>query len=136
MLLLPALVISTMLAWVDLRTLRLPDPLIALLTLTVVVPSLLSPAAWRGLLASAIVLAAGLLCAGLSLGFGDVKLAAVLAFPLGVAGWPAVLTGILVAPLLIVGPTAVVYLVSGRRRDPLPFGPALVAGALTGFLLR
>ena len=122
-----------MLAYVDLRTLRLPDPLVGLLAVAVVVPSVSSPQAPRGLLASAIVLAAGLLSFGF--GFGDVKLAAVLAFPLGVVGWPAVITGVLVAPLLIVGPAAVVRLPRGRQEE-LPFGPALVAGALVGYFVR
>lgn len=133
MLLLPALVIAAMLAWIDLRTLRLPDPLVALLAVAVVVPSVLSAQASRGLLASAVVFAAGLVCAGF--GFGDVKLAAVLAFPLGVAGWPAVVTGVLVVPLLVVAPTAVGCLLTGRR-EHLPFGPALVAGAVAALLLR
>ena len=62
------------------------------------------------------------------LGLGDVKLAAVLALILGFAGWPAVVTGVLAAHL-INGPIALFLLVNGRRRA-LPFGPALLAGAL------
>jgi leader peptidase (prepilin peptidase)/N-methyltransferase len=57
-----------------------------------------------------------------------VKLAAVLALVLGFAGWPAVVVGVL-APHLINGPVALFVLVTGRRRV-LPFGPALLAGAL------
>jgi leader peptidase (prepilin peptidase)/N-methyltransferase len=71
---------------------------------------------------------------GGGLGLGDVKLAAVLAFALGLTGWPAVLLGVLV-PYLINGPIAVYLLLSRRatRRTPLPFGPALLVGALIAF---
>jgi leader peptidase (prepilin peptidase)/N-methyltransferase len=59
-----------------------------------------------------------------------VKLAAVLALILGFAGWPAVLVGVL-APHVINGPVAIVLLLRrAGRRTPIPFGPALLAGAL------
>ena len=132
--LLPALAIGLVLAWVDLRTLRLPDPLVFMLAAAVVIPSLTSPHAGRGLAAAAVVLGAGLLFPGF--GFGDVKLAAVLAFPLGLLSWPAVFLGVLVIPLIIAGPAAAVSLLSGPRGEVLPFGPALVAGALVGYLVR
>lgn len=135
MLLLPALAIGLLLAWIDLRTLRLPDPLVGLLAVAVAVPSLGSPAGdlARGLGAAVIVFAAGVLCTGV--GFGDVKLAAVLAFALGTIGWPAVALGIVVAPPLIAGPAAVWQLLAGRR-DPLPYGPALLGGAIVAWWLR
>jgi leader peptidase (prepilin peptidase)/N-methyltransferase len=73
---------------------------------------------------------------GGGLGLGDVKLAAVLAFVLGLVGWPAVLLGVLV-PYLINGPIALYLLLRRRasRHTPLPFGPALLAGALIAFTL-
>jgi leader peptidase (prepilin peptidase)/N-methyltransferase len=60
-----------------------------------------------------------------------VKLAAVLGFVLGFAGWPAVLAG-LAAPHLINAPVAAFLLLTRRagRRTALPFGPALLTGAL------
>jgi leader peptidase (prepilin peptidase)/N-methyltransferase len=77
------------------------------------------------------VLTAYAILAGLGgLGLGDLKLAAVLALILGFAGWPAVIAGVL-APHLINGPIALFLLVT-RRRTVLPFGPALLAGALIG----
>jgi leader peptidase (prepilin peptidase)/N-methyltransferase len=65
------------------------------------------------------------------LGFGDVKLAGVLGLPLGWLGWPAVLLG-LALPHLLAGPVALFLLLTGRakRGTGLPFGPALLAGAL------
>lgn len=68
---------------------------------------------------------------GGGLGLGDVKLAAVLALGLGFHGWPAVLLGAVV-PHLLMGPAAVVLLLGRRvrRRGNLPFGPALLTGAL------
>jgi leader peptidase (prepilin peptidase) / N-methyltransferase len=61
-----------------------------------------------------------------------VKLAAVLGLILGFAGWPAVIVGV-VTPHLINGPIAVVLLVT-RPGRALPFGPALLAGALIGLI--
>jgi leader peptidase (prepilin peptidase)/N-methyltransferase len=57
----------------------------------------------------------------------------VLAFVLGFLGWPAVAVGT-VLPHLINGPAAAVLLLTGRarRRTALPFGPALLIGALLG----
>lgn len=124
-----------LLALVDLRCLRLPDPLVAgFATLTVLPlaasqPQRIGPA----LVAGGVVLTAYLgmaLLPGRGLGLGDVKLAGVIATVLGFAGWEAVLVGLLV-PHLIVGPVALVMLLA-RRARPLPFGPALLVGALLG----
>jgi leader peptidase (prepilin peptidase)/N-methyltransferase len=70
------------------------------------------------------------------LGFGDVKLAGVLGLALGWLGWPAVLLG-LALPHLLGGPVAVVLLLTGRaeRETALPFGPALLAGALLAVVI-
>jgi leader peptidase (prepilin peptidase)/N-methyltransferase len=70
------------------------------------------------------------------LGFGDVKLAGVLGLALGWLGWPAVLLG-LALPHLLAGPVALVLLLTGRikRGTGLPFGPALLAGALLAIVI-
>ena len=137
--LLPAVVLGVLLAMIDLRCRRLPDPLVAVLALLTVVP--LGVLAEPGQLVRA-VLAAGLsftaytmvaILPGGGLGFGDVKLATVLGFVLGFYGWPALVLG-LILPHLINGPIALFLLLTGRvrRRSALPFGPALLAGALVG----
>ncbi|GLZ01492.1 prepilin peptidase [Actinoplanes sp. NBRC 103695] len=138
--LLPALVVGLLLARADLRTGRLPDRLVSLLAVTLVVPALGRPAAElrRGLAASILVFSLYFVLAllpGDGLGFGDVKLAAVLAFGLGVQGWDTVLLGLALPPLII-GPTAVALVATRRlgRRDPLPFGPALVGGAIAALI--
>jgi leader peptidase (prepilin peptidase) / N-methyltransferase len=131
-----AAVPGLLLALIDLYCLRLPDRLVATLAitagtpLTVLAPERLVPA----LLTAVTVLTAYGILASLprgGLGLGDVKLAAVLGLILGFAGWPAVIVGVL-TPHLINGPIALFLLVTRRadRRRPLPFGPALLAGAL------
>jgi leader peptidase (prepilin peptidase)/N-methyltransferase len=133
--------LGVLLAVVDLGCLRLPDPLVgALAGLTVLPLTLLAVTAGepsrvgRGVLAAGACAGAYLLLAilpGGGLGFGDVKLATALGFSLGWIGWPAVVIG-LVAPHLINGPIALALLIGrrARRRTALPFGPALLAGAL------
>ena len=144
--LLPAALLGILLSAIDLRCLRLPNPLVALLALTTTVPLTLGAlltgeeaglgrAALAALLSGTIYLVIALL-PGAGLGLGDVKLAAVLGFTLGFLGWPALLTG-LVAPHLINGPAALILLLTRRaeRRTALPLGPALLAGALLGVVL-
>jgi len=137
--LLVAVVLGVLLAAVDLRCLRLPNPLVATLALVTAAP--LSVLAGPGQLARAVI-AAGLSFFAYAmiaiwprggLGFGDVKLAAVLGFVLGFLGWPAWLLGLALAHL-INGPIALFLLAKGEvgRRSPLPLGPALLAGALLG----
>lgn len=139
--LLPALVIGLLLARADLRTGRLPDRLVSLLAVALVLPVLGRPAAelLRGLAATILVFSLYFVLAllpGDGLGFGDVKLAAVLAFGLGVRGWDTVLLGLALPPLII-GPTALVLVATRRlgRRDPLPFGPALIGGAIAAVVI-
>ncbi|GAB2580612.1 hypothetical protein Aab01nite_57250 [Paractinoplanes abujensis] len=122
-----------MLALVDLRCLRLPDPLVAAFAIVTVLPLAVMRPERIGfaLVAGGVVLTTYLgiaLLPGRGLGLGDVKLAAVIATMLGFAGWPAVLVGLTV-PHLIVGPIALVLLLT-RRGRPLPLGPALLIGAL------
>ena len=129
-----------LLALIDLRCLRLPDRLVGLLLavagvpLAVLLPARIGPALLAAALVGGAYLAIALLPRG-GLGLGDVKLAAVLAVILGFASWPAVIVG-LVAPHLINGPIALALLLTGRadRRRPLPFGPALLAGALVALV--
>jgi leader peptidase (prepilin peptidase) / N-methyltransferase len=136
-------VMGAVLAQIDVRCRRLPDPVVALLAVSAGAPLIVGavvagePArAGRGVLAAVLVGMAYLgvaLLPGGGLGPGDVKLAAVLAFVLGFLGWPAVAVGT-VLPHLINGPVALVLLLTGRvrRRAALPFGPALLVGALLG----
>ena len=95
------------LALVDLACLRLPDPLVAVAAVAAVAG--LAGAAvilgtpeplLRAVLAALVSFAGYVLLAllpGARLGFGDVKLAAVLGLPLGWFGWPVLLLGLVAA---------------------------------------
>ena len=144
--LLPAALLGVLLAVIDLRCLRLPDPIVATLAAGTVLPLALGALAagepgrlGRSLaaagLSGTVYLVIALLPGG-GLGLGDVKLATVLGFTLGYAGWPALAVGLL-APHLINGPVALTLLLTRRakRRTALPLGPALLAGALLGLLV-
>jgi leader peptidase (prepilin peptidase)/N-methyltransferase len=132
--LLAGVVLGLLLADADLRTLRLPDPLVAALAAVVAVPAVLpGGSAGRACLAAALTGSGHLALAllpGDGLGLGDVKLAGVLGFLLGWFGWPTLVAGV-VLPHLINGPVALWLLLRRRagRRTALPFGPALLAGA-------
>ncbi|SCG54962.1 prepilin peptidase [Micromonospora humi] len=127
------------LAVTDLIALRLPDPLVgavALGGLGLVGAALVTGEPGRAATAlsgAGLSLVGYLLLAllpGARLGFGDVKLAAALGFPLGWLGWPALRLGLLL-PHVLAGTLVLVLLAAGRiRRDtPLPFGPAILTGA-------
>jgi leader peptidase (prepilin peptidase)/N-methyltransferase len=138
-LLLLATVLATLLATIDLSCLRLPDPLVATLAALLIIPLTFAGAPPRAFVAAGVVGLAYLLIAllpGAGLGLGDVKLAAVLSFPLGFIGWQAVVIGV-IAPHLINGPIALVLLARRRanRRTPVPFGPSLLLGALAAIAL-
>jgi leader peptidase (prepilin peptidase)/N-methyltransferase len=146
LILLPAAVLGILLAVIDLRCLRLPDPLVALLAAVTAGPLTIAAVLTGdpGRLGRA-ALAAGLtglihlliaLAPGAGLGLGDVKLATVLAFTLGFTGWPALVAG-LALPHLVNGPIALALLLTRRagRRTALPLGPALLAGALLALLV-
>jgi leader peptidase (prepilin peptidase)/N-methyltransferase len=138
--------VGLVLAVVDLACLRLPDPLVgtaALLALGGLAGSALlagTPGRLGGaLLGAAVAAAAHVLLAllpGSRLGFGDVKLPAVLGLPLGWLGRDALLTGLLL-PHLLHGGLVLALLAARRvRRDTLlPLGPALLAGAWLAVLL-
>ena len=69
------------------------------------------------------------------MGMGDVKLGAFIGVGLGAFGWAEVLTGVLGGFLL--GGLSGVLLLATRlrgRKDLIPFGPYLAAGALIGLL--
>jgi leader peptidase (prepilin peptidase)/N-methyltransferase len=132
--LLPAAIVAVLLAMIDMRCLRLPDPLVATLAALTVLPLAVTGAPPRCYLAALTTGLAYLLLAllpGGGLGLGDVKLAAILGFTLGYLGWPAVLIGT-IAPHLINGPIALALLATSRatRRSPIPFGPSLLLGTL------
>ncbi|WP_369253984.1 prepilin peptidase [Geodermatophilus amargosae] len=86
-------------------------------------------AAFGVLLLMALVSPAGM-------GMGDVKLAGLLGLLLGWLGWPVVLAGFFLGFLLqaVLG-LALIALRRAGRRTELPFGPALVAGALVAAVL-
>lgn len=138
--------VGLVLALVDLACLRLPDPLVAVagtLALGGLAGAALlagTPGRLVGALVGAVLSGAAHVLLALlprsRLGFGDVKLAAVLGLPLGWLGRDALLTGLLLAHLLHGG--LVLGLLAARRvrRDTLlPLGPALLAGAWLGVLL-
>jgi leader peptidase (prepilin peptidase)/N-methyltransferase len=131
--------VGLVLTVVDLACLRLPDPLVGAAALVVAV-GLAGAALWGGAPERLLGAAAGAalsfagyvllaLLPGSRLGFGDVKLAAVLGLPLGWLGWAPLALGLLL-PHLLNGVVVLVLLAVGRvRRDtPLPLGPALLAG--------
>ncbi|MFG1867956.1 A24 family peptidase [Micromonospora arborensis] len=138
--------VGLVLARVDLVCLRLPDPLVLAAGVAglggLAGAALLSgtPGRLVGALAGAAVAGAAhvllALLPGSRLGFGDVKLAAVLGLPLGWLGRDALLTGLLL-PHLLHGGLVLGLLVTRRvHRDTLlPLGPALLAGAWLGVLL-
>ncbi len=130
----------------DLTTLRLPDPLVGVAMVAggagLVGTALVTGEPWRlttALAGAGLSLVGYLLLAllpGARLGFGDVKLAAALGLPLGWLGWPTLRLGLLL-PHVLAGATVLTLLLTGRvRRDtPVPFGPAILAGAWLAVLL-
>ncbi|MEU8011977.1 prepilin peptidase [Micromonospora parva] len=138
--------VGLVLARVDLVCLRLPDPLVLVAGLLALGgltgAALLSGAPGRllGALGGAAVAgAAHVLLAvlpGSRLGFGDVKLAAVLGLLLGWLGRDALLTGLLL-PHVLHGGLALGLLAARRvrRHTLLPLGPALLAGTWLAVLL-
>ena len=129
------------LAVIDVEHHRLPDRLVAVALVGGAALLTVAAAAtghWAALArageAAALVLGLGTaLTLVAPFGFGDTKLATVLAGYLGWFGWPAVLYGL--AAGFVLAAVAVVPLVALRRatmKSPIPLGPALIAGALLG----
>jgi len=69
------------------------------------------------------------------MGMGDVKLAAFIGIGLGALGWPEVVVGLL-GGFLLGGVAGVALLATGvrTRKDMIPFGPYLAAGAVLSLL--
>ena len=141
--LLPLVPVGAALGLIDARTHLLPTRLIwpslgvtAALAGAVAIGSGEGAAYLRALLAAAVVLA---VCHALwwlqpeGLGYGDVRLATLLAFPLGYLGWGSVLLGVYGAFVVfaVVGlGRALARRDRGALREPLPFGPFLLVGAV------
>lgn len=70
------------------------------------------------------------------MGFGDVKLAAVLGIYLGYSGWGPLIVGIMAA-FLIGGVVGIVLMLARRagRKTAIPFGPWLLVGAWVGIVV-
>ncbi len=146
--LLPLVPVGFALAVVDLRTRLLPTAVVRPTFLAVVVLGCLS--AWLAGDGDALV-RAWLGAAGVfgfffalwwihppGMGFGDVRLSAVLGFALAYLGWGELLVGVYGAFLAFAVPGLVVA-VSRRDRGVLkaayPFGPFLLVGALAGVVV-
>jgi len=73
---------------------------------------------------------------GEGIGYGDVRLAVLLGLFLGWLGWAEVVGGALL-PWLVNGPVVLGLLLAGRvhRKSRLPFGPAMLGGALLAIVL-
>jgi leader peptidase (prepilin peptidase)/N-methyltransferase len=72
------------------------------------------------------------------MGFGDVRLAALLGFPLAFLGWQEFALGMYSGFLVFALPGLLLAIVRWDRsllRAPYPFGPAMIVGALLGVVL-
>jgi leader peptidase (prepilin peptidase)/N-methyltransferase len=138
--------VGLLLAVIDLREQLLPNRVLlpggigaaGLLVLAAAVDG-----AWPALLRAAVaaalsfaVLLVMALLAPAGLGMGDVKLAALIGLLLGWLGWPVVLLGFFLGFLAqaVLG-LALLALRRAGRRTELPFGPALLSGAVLAALL-
>lgn len=131
---------------IDLHHHRLPDlivlPLYAVTVLGLAVAGLLSGSwpVWPALAGAGIwtvvVGVPWLVSGGRGMGFGDVKLAPVLGATLGWISVPVSVAGLVMA-FLLGAAVSIVLLLARRadRRTALPFGPALLAGALLAVLV-
>jgi leader peptidase (prepilin peptidase)/N-methyltransferase len=141
--------ISVALTLIDIDVRRLPDSIV--LPSYVVAAALLIPAGLavgdRGALVRAgigacamvmlygLIFVAGALIMGQrAMGLGDVKLAGVLGMYLGFLGWKELATGVFLA-FLIGGLVGIGFVLAGRRRVKVPFGPYMIAGAWLGILI-
>ncbi|WP_367321444.1 prepilin peptidase [Streptomyces sp. HUAS ZL42] len=138
--------VVVLLAVVDFRVQRLPDPLT--LPLAAAALALLGAAAllpehagdWTTALLASLALGAGYLVLHLinpgGMGYGDVKLALGMGAVLGWYGWATVMLGTFAGFLLgaLYGGVLVVTRRAGRK-TPIPFGPFLIAGAFAGLLV-
>jgi leader peptidase (prepilin peptidase) / N-methyltransferase len=147
---LPAFLLYTwtllVVAVIDARTRRIPNrltyPLTPALAILFVLAGLLNGdpgAAVRAVLGGVVAFAALLGLALISpngMGMGDVKLAAFIGVGLGYLGWAHVLLGVFGA--FVLGGVVALALMAARlrgRKDLLPFGPYLAAGAILAVLV-
>jgi leader peptidase (prepilin peptidase) / N-methyltransferase len=138
--------VGVLLALVDFRVQRLPDPLtlpLAAATLALLGVAALLPehaGDWLTSLYAALALGGGYFVLFLinpgGMGFGDVKLALGTGAALGWYGWPTVLLGTFAGFLLgaLYGGALVVVRRAGRK-TAIAFGPFLIAGAFAGLLV-
>ncbi|MGW7419766.1 prepilin peptidase [Streptomyces sp. NPDC054813] len=138
--------VAVLLATVDFRVQRLPDPLtlplaaaaLALLAVAALLPE--HAGDWLTALYAALVLGAAYFVLFLinpgGMGFGDVKLALGMGAVLGWYGWPTVLLGTFAGFLFgaLYGGALVVVRRAGRK-TAIAFGPFLIAGAFAGLLV-
>lgn len=68
-----------------------------------------------------------------AMGLGDVKLAGVLGMYLAFLGWKELATGAFLA-FLVGGLVGIGFVLAGRRRVKVPFGPYMIAGAWLGIV--
>ncbi|MET7292359.1 A24 family peptidase [Streptomyces griseoloalbus] len=138
--------VGVLLAVVDFRVQRLPDPLtlpFAGAALVLLGLAALSPehaGEWTTALLGALALGAGYFVLFLinpgGMGFGDVKLALGAGAVLGWYGWPTVMLGTLAGFVFgaLYGGALVVARRAGRKTS-IPFGPFLISGAFAGLLI-
>ncbi|MFG2643053.1 prepilin peptidase [Streptomyces sp. NPDC048370] len=138
--------LAVLLATVDVRVHRLPDPLT--LPLAAATPLLLLGAellpydagSWFHALLGGLALGGGYFVLFLirpsGMGFGDVKLALSLGAALGWYGWGVLFAGTFAGFLLgsLYG-LGLVLARRGSRKSAIPFGPFMIGGALLGLLL-
>jgi leader peptidase (prepilin peptidase)/N-methyltransferase len=146
--LLPLVPVGAALGLVDLRTRLLPNRLVRPALVGVVVLGCLAGAlagdahpVVRAAVAAVVVFVVFFVLWWVyppGMGFGDVRLSAVLGFALGWLGWGQVLVGIYGAFLAFSVPGALVALVRRDRRvlrTAYPFGPFLLGGAVVGVVV-
>lgn len=140
--------LGVLMALVDGAVHRLPDVLtlpaaagtVALLGVAALLPGAAPGTSWtRALLGAAALTAFYFVLFVVNpagMGFGDVKLAAVVGAALGWYGWPVLLAGAFAGLLLgAVYGVGLVLLRRADRRTAVPFGPFMLAGALIGVCL-
>ncbi|MET9767642.1 prepilin peptidase [Streptomyces sp. NPDC006415] len=138
--------VAVLLAVVDRRVHRLPDPLtlplagaaVLLLGGAVLLPG--HAGSWTSGLLGGLVLGGFYFLLFLinpnGMGFGDVKLALALGVALGWYGWTVLFVGAFAGFLFGAAyGLALVLLRRAGRRTGIPFGPFMIGGALTGLLL-
>ncbi|MEU1087900.1 prepilin peptidase [Streptomyces sp. NPDC005576] len=138
--------VAVLLAAVDHRVHRLPDqltlPLAGAAVVLLGVASLLPEheGSWTGALLGGAALGCFYLVLYLinpnGMGFGDVKLALSLGVVLGWYGWPVLVAGGFAGFFFgAVYGLGLLVLRRANRRTGIPFGPFMIAGALTGIVL-